>query len=357
MQTNYPQGWKAEITDSGEGGWLKNVSPTSSTTNPEDEEKENLSFEVEENPDSDSREGIITISCGNQLSLDVKITQTTEEPVSLKIQVKDKNGEYIDLDDNKLLFHSGNHTNPITPRELKVTWTPASENLVVDFDRSFDWWGEANDIQTIYENGTADLTIVPARLINRPADTWCPVEEKEITIQVGGDASTRKTISVERRHYEVYIERDERYHLDGNEHYIKLYSNTTWIARFDTTTMSQELRDCIKIIGKNPPEGGDNVGDATNLDEAGEEIWFLLKTPTTGSINEEVIINVTYDELDDKVDKKYVFRAYYEDKKDDFIAGGDANCYALKPDGKKNTDTGKPGKPLRTIRTANKSRG
>lgn len=325
VKTNYSTGWKAAVS---EGSWITGLSPATGSK----DVCETVTFNVAENDTFDERTGIISFSCGEDyLSLEVHIIQTDEEAVSLKIQVKDENGEYIDLDSNTLLFHSGNHYE-ISPRELKITWTPASENLIVDFlDPSFEW-GAENDIKTIYENGTALLKVVPAPLLERSPDDWYPEDETEIKIQIGGDSSTKRILSVIKRHFEVYIERSELYELDGEKHSFKLYSNTAWKALFVDTDI---LRPYIDIIGNNPPEGGNNLGN--DMSDSGVFIEFnLIKPgPEVGSINSEVVINVEYDDLGETVTKRYVFRAWYENKSSDYIAGGDANCYVLQPNGKK----------------------
>ncbi len=340
VRTNYPGGWSAEAKAKEEGddiSWLHALDPGSSSQLDQDIP---LSFKVNENDGGGVRKGVIGISCGSQLTLDVHVEQTVEEGISLKIQVYDEaTGQYVDMESNTLLFHSGNHY-AIEPRKLRVTWTPASENLIVDFDRSFDW-GDSNDLRTIYENGTADLTIVPARMLNRPLqaladepvqfENWFPSEKTEIDIQVGGNSTTKQIISVKKQHYEIYIDRAERYKLDGKTHSFKIYSNSpSWEISFvDKGGIGHLING-----GVNPRiTGGYNL--VSEISDSGETIEFHLAEPANESINAEIIIQVEYSDLGKPIIKEYVFRAYYEDTNSEYIAGGDANCYVLQPNGKK----------------------
>ncbi|MCC8095825.1 MAG: hypothetical protein LIP05_11000 [Tannerellaceae bacterium] len=332
IRTNYPDGWKATIPAGND--WLSISTPQSTSTGTE--KIDPLSFTASANDTDAQREVDITIACETQLDLQVRITQVTEDGTSLKIQVKNANGEYVDLDNNTLNFHSGNHYE-IEPYDVKITWTPASEDLIVDFDRSFEWDANTN-LKTIYQGGEVDLKIAPARMLSRPEnasdplDAWFPSEETNINVQVGGDSSTKETIAIKKQHYEIYIDRAERYELDGEEHSFKIYSNSTnWTILFEDKGGIGELING----GVNPPiTGGYNLGN--DMSDSGQTITFTLAKPEKGSsINAEVILQVTYYDFGEPIPKSYVFRAYYEDEDSEYIAGGDANCYMLKPGGNK----------------------
>lgn len=348
IRTNYPDGWKATIPTGND--WLSISTPQSTSTGTE--KIDPLSFTTSANDTDAQREVDITIACGTQsgtlLDLQVRITQVTEDGTSLKIQVKNANGEYVDLDNNTLNFHSGNRYE-IEPYDVKITWTPASEDLIVDFDRSFEWDANTN-LKTIYQGGEVDLKIAPARMLSRPGnasdplDAWFPSEETSIHVQVGGDSSTKETVAIKKQHYEIYIDRAERYEMDGKRHSFTLYSNSpSWVARFSG---SNEIRDFINIDGipgqDNPPTGGNNVQDGTFREENGEfiienagvSIQFDLFEPDH-SMNAEVTIQVEYDDFGKTIKKDYIFRAYYEKEGSEYIVGGDTNCYMLKPGGNK----------------------
>jgi len=311
VQTNYLTGWKAEVLEGGD--WITNLDP-SSIPNDNNEEKTPFSFKVSEN-EEEERTGKIRFSCGdNHLALDIHVIQSTQKEYTLTVEIDDQDqaGSYVEFD-KTITFTSGYHdlyeSKGIDPRILKVTWTPTNEQLHVEFNRYFDWDDDETDITT-YEDGYAEITVKPKRLLER--DDWYPEAVGDIQLRVGEENGIGQNILIRRRHHEVYLEKADRYVVEANKEYsFKLYSNTSWKimdpGRIDGQRTFMDMVDYQSI---NMTSGESTVGN--NMEDSGVDIKFKFKNEDFGNVSADVSVLVVFDDLGEEIEKEYSFHIYRE---------------------------------------------
>ncbi|MCD8042579.1 MAG: fimbrial protein [Tannerellaceae bacterium] len=356
VKTNYPDGWKASISKGSE--WINNLSPGSGPQNEDDDPPTPFSFSVSENTEA-NRDGKITLSCGEEhLTLDINITQTTEMVYTLKIWIDNpdypNSGEEFIEFDRVITFPSGYHYRDdenLTPRTLKIEWSPGVIPLNLEFNPYFAW-GEGTDTTSIHNtNGVTTFTVVPKKLSERSQEEWYPEAVGDIQVQIGEESTTQQNVLIRRRHYEVYIEKADRYVIESenDSHSFKLYSNTKWKAILPSTSAFTDNDEPILQLEKD--EGDSNVIGGN----PGEDIYFTLSPSLLDvSFASTVPVTIEFEDADGRIfSKDYDFEIYHsaEPPGSDTKFGGKANCYVIHTKG----TNGKPHKVSIPVIQANEA--
>jgi len=345
VKTNYPGGWTA-VADS-DTGWLTLTDPAPAASD-ELDTLIDLTFHLDENDTGDEKTGIIYISCGTALELEIIVNQSTKEakkiPGTLTLRemiyvsgVGLVAGEEIE----ELLFSSfyrdmdGNYATSLNTALLQ--WDPVDVDVLFYLERGGNvniWNYRTDSSMTLLlsepnfatgENsqgirtGTmrCDFWLGPFTYEDIENDPFC---EKSSTFNfiLMDDEPILKQLSLHQVHWNLIAEPKDSYVLDGAYSNLRVRSNCDWTARI--------LEDQYQIIERIiTPQGQKSI--------LGRNIEFKL-------INDQSITDaeatIRFEYIGDDNRSRYtdvVIRANSSSSSEDKArVGGSSNSYILDPE-------------------------
>lgn len=346
VKTNYPDGWKAAVTEG--AAWLGGLNPSSS---PNLEVSEELEFTVEQNDEPDVRTGRILVSCGSALSLDVEVNQYTYEESELSLiilEVTDFDGTVGSKELEEIIWLGGVHfvENP-TLKGFHIDWLPswADCNMIKDTAGTY----EVLQVTWIREEGAARTPIehfdemvipptdygytfhlTPTRFTNSEINEDPFLERSTnyyFTVIDNGELVS-KTIRLRQVHYNLIADVEENYLLDGSDYSFKVRANRDWTVKSvsgdtDLVTVHTTAGTAEKTTGTDffftVNDEQDKAGAVTVTFSYTGEVGDLMGEPGY-EYTTDVVINLISDGGNNGDDG-------------DRFLGGEANCYILHPNG------------------------
>ncbi len=207
INSDYPGGWKANVTEG--GAWLS-IDPTGPTPTG----TSTLPFRVTANTGTGSREGIIQITAG-RLFYDVRVIQT------------DKPGLEIKTSTNILEFPNYN----IQEQFLTIDWEPSTKPCELLYSSGYGGVYLETIVPPVISGGHHKLGVKPKRMTaDELKNNSFLKKESKLNIKATSDKGVTeiKEVTIRQENFTVVPIIENFYQMDGKQRTFKIISNAIW---------------------------------------------------------------------------------------------------------------------------------